>query len=69
MYLDHRRLREEQVMREIGPACACGHRSWKREPVRDPYRRKFRCTACLTVFDVSVELFEKREPGPSQQTA
>jgi hypothetical protein len=49
MYLDLRRLREEQVMREGGPACACGRRSWKREPIRDPDRRRFRCAVCFTV--------------------
>jgi len=69
MYFDHRRLREEQIMQESGPACACGRRSWKREPVRDPDRRQFRCIACLTVFNVSVELFHKQEPDQHQQTA
>jgi hypothetical protein len=69
MYLDPRRLREEQVMRDSGPACACGRRSWKREPIRDPNRRRFRCTVCLTVLNVPAELFAIPKPDEHQQTA
>jgi hypothetical protein len=60
MYLDYRRLREEQLMRESGPPCVCGRRSWSREPVRDPARRQFKCLTCLRVVDVSAELFRSR---------
>ena len=56
-------------MRDSGPACACGRRSWKREPIRDANRRRFRCTACLTVLDVSAELFHVHKPDEHQQTA
>jgi hypothetical protein len=69
MYLDYRRLREEQVMRESGPACTCGRRSWRRELIRDPERRRFRCTVCLTVLNLSAELFHSRKPDHHQQTA
>jgi len=69
MYLDLRRLREEQVMRESGPACACGRRSWKREPIRDPDRRRFRCGVCFTVLNVSAELLHIQKPDEHQQTA
>ena len=69
MYRDLRRLREEQVVRESGPACACGRRSWKREPIRDPDRRRFRCAVCFTVLNVSAELFHIQKPDEHQQTA
>jgi hypothetical protein len=60
MDLDYHRLREEQLMRESGHPCVCGRRSWSREPVRDPTRRRFKCAVCLSVLDVSAELF--RDP-------
>jgi len=68
VYLDYRRLREEQLMRESGPPCVCGCRSWSREPVRDPTRRRFKCTACLRVLNVSAELVRPRvaQEGQSQ---
>jgi hypothetical protein len=61
MYLDYRRLREEQLMRQSGPPCACGQRLWSRQRVRDSERRRFKCNACLTVLDVPAELFHKQE--------
>ena len=68
MYLDYRRLREEQLMRESGPPCVCGRHSWNREPVRDPARRRFKCIACLRVLNVSAELVRPRvtQGGESQ---
>lgn len=39
MYLDYRRQREEQVMRESGPACACGRRNLR---ATDPYEEEKR---------------------------
>ena len=69
MYLDAQRQREEQIMRQSGPSCACGRRSWRREPIRNPARREFRCGACHTVFSVSVELFQIAEPDQHQHTA
>ena len=63
MYLDYRRLREEQLMRENGPPCACGRRLWSREPVRDPEHRRFKCSACLTVLSLPAGLFHKQEAG------
>lgn len=61
MYLDYRRLREEQFMRQSGPACACGRRLWSREPVRDAEHRRFKCSACLTVLTLPASLFHPRE--------
>jgi hypothetical protein len=61
MYLDYRRLREEQLMCKSGPPCTCGRRQWSREPVRDPEYRQFRCRACLTVLSVPATLFHDGE--------
>jgi len=58
--MDYRRLRDELIMQQSGPACPCGRRSWKRGPVRDPDRRLFRCAACYTVLNVSSELLLAR---------
>jgi len=71
MYLDYRRVREEQLMREIGPPCACGRRSWRSEPSRDPERRRFRCSACFTVLVISAKVFQNREAqaGEGQPSA
>jgi hypothetical protein len=69
MHLDNVRQREEQIMQQSGPSCACGRRSWWREPIRNPARREFRCIACHTVFSVPVELFKKTEADQHQQTA
>ena len=59
MYLDPRRQREEQIMQQSAPACVCGRRSWRREQIRNPAWREFRCIACHTVFSVPIELFQK----------
>jgi hypothetical protein len=67
--MNYRRLRDEQIMQRSGPACACGRRSWSREPVQDHDRRRFRCTACHTVLNVSAELFQERTLAEHQQTA
>jgi hypothetical protein len=64
MYLDYRRLREEQLMRDSGPACPCGRRTWSREPVRDPEYRSFRCRACLTLLTLPAGLFQQ---GPAER--
>lgn len=61
MYLDYRRLREEQIVRENGPSCACGQRLWLRESVRDFDRRRFRCSACLTLLDLPATFFQARD--------
>lgn len=66
MYLDPRRLREEQVMRETGPPCVCGQRLWTREPVREPERRLFKCLACRTVLNVPADLLHSREPQAAE---
>lgn len=64
MYLDYRRLLEEQLMRESGPSCVCSRRSWSREPVRHSAYRRFKCVSCLRVLEVSAELFRSRvAPG------
>jgi hypothetical protein len=67
--MNYRRLRDEQIMERSGPACACGRRSWVREPVRDSDRRRFRCSACHTVIDVSAKLFQEAAPAERRQTA
>ena len=69
MYLDYRRLREEQFMRESGPPCTCGRRLWSREPVRDPEHRRFKCSACLTVLSLPASLFHNQEAGQSEKPA
>lgn len=69
MYLDYRRLLEEQLMREIGPSCVCGRRSWSREAVRDSARRRFKCLSCLRVLEVSAELFRSRVTQGSEGAA
>jgi hypothetical protein len=66
MYLDYRRLREEQVMRQSGVPCACGQRLWTREQVREPGRRRFMCLACRTVLNVPADLFQSREPQAAE---
>jgi hypothetical protein len=67
MYLDYRRHREEQLMRQNGPPCACGRRLWRREPVRDSEHRRFKCSACLTVLTLPAALFRTREADPPEE--
>jgi hypothetical protein len=66
MYLDYRRLLEEQLMRESGPSCVCGRRAWSREPVRDSAHRRFKCLSCLRVLEVSAERFRSRVAQESE---
>jgi hypothetical protein len=66
MYLDYRRLREEQVMRQSGVPCACGQRLWTREQVREPERRLFKCLACRTVLNVPADLLHSRAPQAAE---
>jgi hypothetical protein len=53
-------------MRESGPSCVCGRRSWSREPVRDSVHRRFKCLKCLRVLEVSAELFRSRVAQESE---
>jgi hypothetical protein len=64
MYLDYRRHREEQVVRQSGVPCACGQRLWTREQVREPGRRRFMCLACRTVLNVPADLSKAESPKP-----
>jgi hypothetical protein len=61
MYLDYRRMRAEELMRQNGPPCGCGRRVWRSEPSRYPELWRFRCAACSTVVNVPATVLRELE--------